>query len=184
MRALDGGRWGLARARLVARETEADLRAVKTLVTAMFGDNAEIRKRSADVARRIVERDASPLELYADELAGLLAETSIEESRTRWHLGLVVAKVAHTREQRLRAARLMELLMDDESNVARCSAVEGIGLLAIEEPSLRGIAEEMIERALREGTLAMKCRARHAKRRLEKAQRFGTDGSACAPDLK
>ena len=171
MRALDGGRWGLARARLVAREIEADRRAVKALVAAMFGDDAEIRKRAADVARRIVERDAAPLERYADELAGLLAEVSVEESRTRWHLGLVVAKVAHTRAQRLRAARLMELLMEDESNVARCSAVEGIGLLAIEEPSLREVAEEMIERALREGTLAMKCRAREAKRRMERASR-------------
>jgi hypothetical protein len=141
---------------------------VKALIESLFGDDAEIRKRAADVARRIVERNATPLERYADELAGLLAEVSLEESRTRWHLGLVVAKTAHTREQRLRAARLMELLMEDESNVARCSAVEGIALLACQEASLRDVAEEMIERALREGTVAMKCRARHAKRRLEK----------------
>src|SRR6266851_719011 len=171
MRALDGGRWGLERARRMAREIEADRRAVKALVEAMFGDDAEMRKRASDVARRITERDAAPLERYADELAGLLAEVPLEESRTRWHLGLVVARTAHTREQRLRAARLMELLMEDESNVARCSAVEGIGLLAIGEASLRGVAEEMIERALREGTKAMKCRAREAKRRLEKVSR-------------
>jgi hypothetical protein len=164
MRALNGGKWGLARAREVARAVETDRLSVKALIQSMFGDDAEIRKRAADVARRIVERDSTPLKRYADELAGLLAEVSLEESRTRWHLGLVVAKVAHTREQRLRAARLMELLMEDESNVARCSAVEGIGLLALEESSLRDVAEEMIERALREGTLAMKSRAREARR--------------------
>jgi hypothetical protein len=161
----------LERARLLARHTEADGRAVKMLVATMFGDDVELRKRAADVARRIAERDPAPLERYADELAGLLAEVSVTESRTRWHLGLVVAKVAHTREQRLRAARLMELLMEDESNVARCSAVEGIGLLACQEPSLRGGAEEIIARALWEGTLAMKCRAREAKRRIAKAAR-------------
>lgn len=172
MRALDGGRWGLSRARHVARDVEGDRRAVKALIVAMFGDDAETRKRAADVARRIAERDVAPLKRHADELAGLLAEVPVEESRTRWHLGMVVAKVANTREQRLRAAHLMELLMEDESNVARCSAVEGIGLLAIEEASLREVAEEMIERALREGTLAMKCRAREAKRRLEKASRI------------
>lgn len=171
MRSLSGGSWGLARARQTAREIEGDRRAVRTLVEAMFGDEPEVRKRAADVARRITEQDAEPLERYADELAGLLAEISVDESRTRWHLGLVVAQVAHTREQRLRAARLMELLMEEESNVARCSAVEGIGLLASEEPSLREVAEEMIARALREGTLAMKCRARHAKRRLERSKR-------------
>ncbi len=170
VRVLGEGRWDLARAREAAREIEADRHAVKALVEAMFGDDAEMRKRASDVARRITERDAASLQRYADELAGLLAEVPLEESRTRWHLGLVVARTAHTREQRLRAARLIELLMEDESNVARCSAVEGIGLLAIGEASLRGVAEEMIERALREGTKAMKCRAREAKRRLEKAK--------------
>ncbi|WP_263366329.1 hypothetical protein [Edaphobacter bradus] len=171
MRSLGEGTWGLERARQTAREIEGDRRAVKALVEAMFGDESETRKRAADVARRITEQDAAPLERYADELAGLLAEISVEESRTRWHLGLVVARVAHTREQRLRAARLMELLFEEESNVARCSAVEGMGLLAGQEASLREIAEEMIERSLREGTLAMKCRAREAKRRLEKVRK-------------
>lgn len=164
-------RWGLARARSLAEEIADNKASVRALVRELFGDNVEVRKRAADVARRITEADAAPLEFYADELAGLLAETPVEESRTRWHLGLVVARVAHTREQRLRAARLMELLMEEESNVARCSAVEGIGLLASEEPSLRDVAADMIARAMREGTVAMKCRARHAKKRLEKALR-------------
>lgn len=84
----------------------------------------------------------------------------------RWHMGLVVARSAHTRDQRLRSARLMQLLMEDESNVARCSGVEGMGLLASHEPSLVGDAEEMIGRALWDGTPAMKARARHAKLRL------------------
>ena len=145
---------------------------MKALIACMFGVDAELRKRAADVARRITENDVAPLRKYADELAGLLSEIAPEESRTRWHLGLVVARVAHTREQRLRAARLMELLMEDESNVARCSAVEGIGALACEERSLIGVAEEMIDRALRDGTKAMKCRARHAKRRLERTRKL------------
>jgi hypothetical protein len=170
-RQLRGARWGLPLAQSLAEEIAGDKAGVRVLVRELFSDNVEVRKRAADVARRITEVDAAPLELYADELAGLLAETPVEESRTRWHLGLVVARVAHTREQRLRAARLMELLMEEESNAARCSAVEGIGLLASEEPSLCGVAADMIARALREGTLAMKCRARHAKKRLEKALR-------------
>ncbi len=162
---------GLERARAEAREIEGEKRAVKALVAGMFGEDAELRKRSADVARRITEVDAAPLFRHADELMGLLAELSLEESRTRWHLGLVVARVAHTREQRLRAARLMEQLMEDESNVARCLAIEGMGLLAGEEASLRGVAEEMVERALREGTPAMRSRARHVRRQWVKAER-------------
>jgi len=168
---LESGAWGLARARNTAREIEQDRRAVRSLVETMFSEQPELRKRAADVARRITERDPAPLQPFADELAGLLAEVPVEESRTRWHLGLVVARVAHTRDQRLRAARLMELLIGEESNVVRCSSVEGIGLLAAEEPSLRGVAEEMIEQVLRDGTCAMKARARHARRRLDRAKK-------------
>jgi hypothetical protein len=165
------GAWGLVRARSMAAAIAGDSRGVRALVAVLFDDDAELRKRAADVARRMTEHDRASLEPYADELAGLLAEVPVEESRTRWHLGMVVARVAHTREQRLRAARLMELMMEEESNVARCSGVEGIGVLAEAEASLRGVADEMIERALREGTAAMKCRARAAKRRLEKRER-------------
>src|SRR3984893_15028191 len=119
-RQLRGARWGLPLAQSLAEEIAGDKAGVRVLVRELFSDNVEVRKRAADVARRITEVDAAPLELYADELAGLLAETPVEESRTRWHLGLVVARVAHSREQRLRAGRMMLLLAEDESNVVRC----------------------------------------------------------------
>ena len=45
---------------------------------------------------------------------------------------------------------------------------EGLGLLALQEASLRDEAEEMVERFLREGTLAMKSRARQVKRKLDR----------------
>ncbi|MBS1801292.1 MAG: hypothetical protein JSS95_15885 [Acidobacteria bacterium] len=175
VRSLTNGKWGLDRARHAASDIAGSRAAVKALVAAMFGDDLDQRKRAADVARRITDADTAPLMRYADELAGLLAALAPEESRTRWHLGLVVARVAHTRQQRLRAARLMQLLFEDESNVARCSAVEGIGLLACGEASLKEVAEEMIERALRSGTPAMKARARHAKRRLERAAKLAAN---------
>jgi HEAT repeat protein len=160
-------RWDLSRARGLAAEIYTDKFAVRSLVRELFGEDAEVRKRAADVARRITEKDGRLLAPYADELAGLLETLPTEESRTRWHLGLVVPRAARTRGQRLRAARTMSLLAQDESNVVRCSAVEGLGLLAMQEASLRDEAEEMIKRFLREGTTAMKCRARHVKRKLD-----------------
>jgi hypothetical protein len=170
-RQLRGARWGLPLARSLAEEIAGDKVGVRTLVRDLFDEDAEVRKRAADVARRITERDGRLLEPYADELAGLLETLPVEESRTRWHLGMVVPRVAHTRMQRLRAARTMSLLAEDESNVVRCSAVEGMGLLALQEASLRDEAEEMIERFLREGTLAMKCRARAVMRLWARSER-------------
>ena len=163
-----GASWGLPLARVIAGEVGQSKAAVRALVRELFGDDVEVRKRAADVARRITELDGRLLECFADELAGLLETLPAQESRTRWHLGLVVPRVAHTRMQRLRAARTMSLLAEDESNVVRCSAVEGLGLLAMQEASLRDEAEEMIERFLRDGTKAMKSRARHVKRQLVK----------------
>jgi hypothetical protein len=71
----------------------------------------------------------------------------------------------------LRAARTMSLLAEDQSNGVRCSAMEGLGLLALQEPSLRDEAEEMVERFLREGTAAMKCRARAVMRLWARSER-------------
>jgi hypothetical protein len=170
-RQLRRARWGLPLARSLAEQIVDDATGVRALVQELFGEDAEVRKRAADVARRVTERDGRLLERYADELAGLLETLPVEESRTRWHLGLVVPRVAHTRMQRFRAARTMSLLAEDESNVVRCSAVEGLGLLALQEASLRDEAEEMVERFLREGTLAMKCRARAVQRLWAKSER-------------
>jgi hypothetical protein len=170
-RQLRAARWGLPLARVIAGEVGESKASVQALVRELFGEDVEVRKRAADVARRITERDGRLLEPYADELAGLLETLLVEESRTRWHLGLVVPRVAHTRAQRLRAARTMSLLAGDESNVVRCSAVEGLGLLALQEASLRDEAEEIIERFLREGTLAMKCRARAVMRLWARSER-------------
>jgi hypothetical protein len=171
-RQLRGARWGLPLARAIAEEIGGDRAAVRALVREVFGDDVEVRKRAADVARRITEGNGRLLEAYADELAGLLETMPVCESRTRWHLGLVVPRVAQTRMQRLRVARTMWLLSEDESNVVRCSAVEGMGLLALREPSLRDEAEEMVERYLREATTkAMKNRARTEQKMWARAER-------------
>jgi hypothetical protein len=161
----------LATARSLAAEIGGDKAGVRMLVRELFGEDVEVRKRAADVARRITERDGRLLEPYADELAGLLETLPVDESRTRWHLGLVVPRVARTRMQRLRAARTMSVLAEDESNGVRCSAMEGLGLLVLQEASLRDEAEEMVERFLREGTKAMKCRARAVMRLWARSER-------------
>ena len=103
-RRLRGAKWSLPLARAIAEESGGDKVAVRALVRELFGEDIEVRKRAADVARRITETDGSLLERYADELAGLLETLPVEESRTRWHLGLVVPRVACTCAQRLRVA--------------------------------------------------------------------------------
>jgi hypothetical protein len=158
--------WGLAQSRLLAREIGDYRPSLRALVHELFGEQVYVRKRAADVARRITDHDPAPLQPYADELAGLLESLPIDESQTRWHLALVVSRTAHTQAQRLRAARTMSLLAEDESNALRCAAMEGLATLALSEPSLRSEAEALVEQFLWNGTPAMKARARHMQKRL------------------
>jgi hypothetical protein len=141
---------------------------LRALVNELFDEEVYVRKRAADVARCITDADPAPLQRYADELTGLLESLPVEEKQTRWHLALVVSRVAHTQAQRLRAARIMSLMTEDESNAVRCAAMEGMGTLALNEPSLRDEAEALVEQYLWNGTPAMKARARHMQKRLTK----------------
>jgi len=160
--------WGLRQSRMLAREIGGYKPSLRALVHELFGQQARLRMRAADVARRITDRDPAPLQRYADELAGLLESLPIEEKQTRWHMALIVSRVAHTQAQRLRAARIMSVMTEDESNALRCAAMEGLATLALSEPSLRGEAEALVEQFLWNGTPAMKARARHMQKKLTK----------------
>jgi hypothetical protein len=74
---------------------------------------------------------------------------------------LVVARVANP----ALTSCAQSPLCYDPSNVVRGTAVEGLGLLAWREPSLRPQIQPLIEEALVSGTIAMQCRARDAMER-------------------
>jgi hypothetical protein len=157
--------WGLGQARTYAQSllAQADRRrAARQLVAAISTSDPGQRVRAADVARRITERDIDFLAPHAAEIASILAEIPIAESRTRWHLGLVAARSARTPQQVRLAAEILWQLSEDRSNVVRCSAIEGLGLLARRDPSLRSNVEPFLHQALLTGTPAMRVRARNA----------------------
>ncbi len=167
-------RWSLAAARAQAQRllTRPDQqRAARELVTVLSTNNPEQRVRAADVARRITDKDSAFLAAHASDIAAVLADTPITESRARWHLGLVVARTARTSSQIRLAAGLLWQLSQDKSNVVRCSAVEGLGLLARRDPSLRSSVEPYLEQAFAAGAPAMRVRARNALRCLHSGKR-------------
>ena len=163
---LDTPSWGLADARCAAAQIIADPQLLKPLLGALFSGNSALRQCAADTSRRIAEKQPDLLFPYAEQMLGLFSEIAPKEAgdnwRTRAHLGLVVARIAASRAQRLRAVGLLMPLYYDPSNVVRCTAVEGLGLLAHREPGLRTQVQPLIEEALASGTLAMQCRARDA----------------------
>ena len=162
--------WSLAAARAhaaaIVSRSDPD-RARRDLVELLFSNDPDIRKRAADVARRISDHQREFLYPATAQFAAILADTPLGESRTRWHLGLVVARTARSASEISTAAELLWMLSEDASNVVRCSAVEGLGELAIRSRAIRAQAEPYLMRALTTGTPAMKCRARGALKRLK-----------------
>jgi hypothetical protein len=157
--------WGLAIARAQAQQLLAQQdsrRIARRLVEALSTNDRELRVRAADVARRITEKDDAFLIAHAAELALILSDIPISESRTRWHLGLVVARSARTPPHIRLAAETLWQLSEDKSNVVRSSAVEGLGLLSRRDPALRSSVEPFLHQALVTGTPAMRVRARNA----------------------
>lgn len=168
---LAGGAWGLPRAKEAAAKILAKPALVKRLIEALLSDDVTLRWHAADTARRVCEREPILLSAYADEIIGVFSESSEDNWRARAHLGLVAARVARSRSERLRVAGLLMPLYHDPSNVVRCTAIEGLGILARHEASLRPQFEAIAEEALVTGTLAMKDRARHGLARLDRRLR-------------
>jgi hypothetical protein len=175
---LASGPWGLARAQQAAAQIIARPDLVQLLVQALLSKDEALRMRASDTARRVTEKQPALLEPHAETLIGLLSESSGDNWRTRAHLGLIVARVAHSTSQRLRAAGLLMPLYYDPSNVVRCTAIEGLGLLAQREPSLRSQFEPLAEGALASGTCAMQNRAWHALARLDRGGKKRAQPSA------
>jgi hypothetical protein len=163
-------RWTLTESRGIAEALLGSPTGMKPLIPLLFSADSEMRVRSADVARRLTERDETCLSRFADEIIGALGELSLEESRARWHLVLAAARSAHTASQINRLAPMLLRMMDESSNVLRCSAIEGLAILALRDPALRPAALDVCYAAQSSGTTAMAHRALHALKKLRRVE--------------
>jgi hypothetical protein len=99
------------------------------------------------------------------ELPGLLAEA--EQIELRWHLALLVLRLALSRPERQRAAAALQRYLEDRSSIVKTFALQGLADLARRDTSLRERARHTLEESLRTGTAAMKARARKLLRELK-----------------
>jgi hypothetical protein len=133
---------------------------IRDLMNKLVSENPFDRRCAADLARRVSEREPGMLKKYADLLIDLAFETQLEEWQARGHTLLAAAYNTSSRAQRLRLAPLARAMMEDERNAIRAIALEAFSRLAAAEPALREEAVVVLEQARREGTPAMRARAR------------------------
>jgi hypothetical protein len=134
--------------------------AVRALMRELLTPDPFARRCAADLARRISAREPGILRAYADVLIDLLSELPLAEWQARGYVTLAAALNASTRAQRLSLAAYLRALVVDPRNALRAIALEALAILAAAEPELRDEALPLLERARREGTCAMRSRAR------------------------
>jgi len=139
---------------LVLREP----RRFRELMKCLWSDDPVLRMRAADAAEKVSTQRPRLLDPFKAELLGLLREAGQKE--LRWHLALMVPRLSLTRAERLRACEQFQRYLEDSSSIVKTFALQALADLAQDDSTLRQQMHELLEDALRDGTPAMKARAR------------------------
>jgi hypothetical protein len=121
---------------------------------------------AADAAEKVTLTRPELLNPHKRELLGLLAEA--EQIELRWHLALMVPRLALTALERQRVVATLQRYREDRSSIVKTCALQGLTDLARQDASLKELARRTLEESLRTGTSAMKARARKLLKELQK----------------
>ena len=128
------------------------------LLKCLWDEDPAVRMRAADAAEKITVTRPELLKSNKQELLGLLDEA--EQIELRWHLALMVPRLALSGPERARAAKALQRYLEDRSSIVKTFALQGLADLARQDANLREPVRRALEESLRTGTAAMKARAR------------------------
>jgi predicted regulator of Ras-like GTPase activity (Roadblock/LC7/MglB family) len=151
---------GVAAMRDFLRQPPPRKAAIRDLMTELLSPTPYARRCAADLARRVSAREPGILGRYAGVLIDLVAELPPEQWQARGYTALAAALNASACAERMRLAPLVRVMVEDERNAVRAMALEAFAILAVAEPELREEVMVLLEQARREGTCAMRSRAR------------------------
>ena len=134
--------------------------AIRDLMKELLSGSPFACRCAADLARRVSAREPGILRKYADVFIDLIAELPQDQWQTRGYVTLAAALNASTHVQRMRLAFLVRAMIDDERIALRAIALEAFAILAVAEPELRQEVMLLLELSRRDGTFAMRSRAR------------------------
>jgi len=153
-----GDRRSIGRSDHVATIVSKNVQLFPTLIVGLWSKDPLIRMRAADAAEKVTRKNPELLAPYKKELLGLLGET--EEQELRWHLAVMVPRLALNSKERQRAISLLNSYMQGRSSIVKTFALQGLADLAEDDVSTRSTVIEILREATRNGTPAMKARSR------------------------
>jgi hypothetical protein len=140
--------------------------AIRELMKELLSESPFACRCAADLARRVSEREPGILKEYTGVLIDLAAQLPLEQWQARGYVTLAAARNASTHAERVRLATAVRFMVDDERTALRAIALEAFATLAVVEPELRDEAILLLERYRRNGSCAMRSRARRMLLRL------------------
>ncbi len=149
-----------------------------SLIVGLWSEDPLIRMRAADAAEKVTRKHPELLAPFRKELLGLLGET--REQELRWHLAVMVPRLALNSNERQLAISLLNSYMQDRSSIVKTFALQGLADLAHDDASIRSTVIETLREAMRNGTPAMKARSRKLLHDLERANTAGVEHASRA----
>ena len=138
------------------------------LIVGLWSKDPLVRMRAADAAEKVTRENPEFLAPYRKELLGLLGET--KEQELRWHLAVMVPRLALKSNERQRAMSSLNSYLQDRSSIVKTFALQGLADLAHNDTNIRSTVIEILREATRSGTPAMKARGRKLLHELERVQ--------------
>lgn len=117
-----------------------------------------VRSRCADAAEKISARHPGWLEPYKVELLALL--TSAQDAEMRWHLAQMLPRLDLGRREHKQVISAMHAYLDDNSRIVATMALQALFDLSRSDAGLRERLRPELERRAREGSAAVRARAR------------------------
>jgi hypothetical protein len=166
-----GDRRTIGRSGQVAAMVSKDHRLFPNLIAGLWSEDPLVRMRAADAAEKVTRTHPELLRPHKKELLGLLAEAKEKEKEKeqelRWHLTAMVPRLPLSPRERKLAASLLNGYLEDRSSIVRTFALQGLADLAQDDPGIRPGVIEVLRKAARNGTPAMKARSRKLLLRLD-----------------
>lgn len=162
--ALRGGdRRSIGQSNRVAAEVLKQPARMAELIACLWSDDRLVRMRAADAAEKASVKRPGLLEPFKAELLGLAEEAA--EAELRWHLAGMLPRLSLSSAERERARCALRRYLGDRSSIVRTFALQAMAELAEGDAASTAEAIDLLERASRNGTPAMKARSRKLLKR-------------------
>lgn len=129
--------------------------------------DAVVRMRSADVAEKVSRQQPLLLAPHKETLLDLLKTAT--EQELRWHLAQMLPRLELNAGERAAVRPILKAYLNDRSRIVQTFALQALFDLSVEEPSQRRAVLNLVDDLLRNGSPAVRARARKLKAALSRS---------------